>query len=250
MSQSDKKHITDAYERDGYVYLPHFMSVAEIAELNDHLTRYVAEVVPVMPANHVFYEDAADASTLKQLQDMHRHDAYFGALLMDSRLRELAEILLDDEVVPKNVEFFNKPARIGKPTPPHQDNFYFNLDPAEAVTMWLALEEADEQNGCVRYVTGSHRRGLRSHGRTGTLGFSQGITDFSSPDDQANGVAFPAQAGDLLVHHAMTVHWAEGNTSESRSRRAIGLIYFARSAQDNKTTREAYQQALQGAETR
>jgi hypothetical protein len=45
--------------------------------------------------------------------------------------------------------------------------------------------EVDAENGCVRYVKRSHRDGMREHGRTGTLGFSQGMTDFGSDDDLA-----------------------------------------------------------------
>ena len=110
--------------------------------------------------------------------------------------------------------------------------------------MWLALEDVDEENGCVRYVRGSHLRGPRPHGRTQTLGFSQGITDFGTPDDQAEAVAMPARAGDLLIHHPMLVHWAEGNRSATRSRRALGAIYFAESAREDLEAKAAYQQKL------
>jgi phytanoyl-CoA hydroxylase len=34
------------------------------------------------------------------------------------------------------------------------------LDPCEALTMWLVLEKVDEENGCVRYVRGSHKHGI------------------------------------------------------------------------------------------
>lgn len=50
-----------------------------------------------------------------------------------------------------------KPPRIGKGTPPHQDGYYFMLEPNEAVTMWMALEDVNEENGCVRYVKESHK---------------------------------------------------------------------------------------------
>jgi phytanoyl-CoA hydroxylase len=180
---------------------------------------------------------------LKQLIDMQKYNAYFDVMLNDSKFKKLAEFLLDDAVVPKTLEYFNKPPRIGKPTPPHQDNYYFMLKPAEAVTMWLALEDVDAENGCVRYVTGSHLHGVRPHGRTQTLGFSQGITDFGTEDDQASAVAFPAKAGDLLIHHSMTIHWAEANRSE-RTRKAIGWIYWAESAQEDTEAKAAYQQKL------
>lgn len=109
--------------------------------------------------------------------------------------------------------------------------------------MWLALEEVDEDNGCVCYVTGSNRKGMRPHGRTDTLGFSQGLTDFG-PDDTANEVAFHAMPGDLLVHHALTIHRAGGNRTLDRSRRALGLVYFAAHAREDSAMQKEYQKKL------
>jgi phytanoyl-CoA hydroxylase len=111
--------------------------------------------------------------------------------------------------------------------------------------MWMALEPAGDENGCVKYVKGSHLKGMRSHGRTKTLGFSQEITDFGTDSDMANEVSFPAKPGDLLVHHSLTIHRAGGNTSDTRSRKALGLIYFGESAKEDLKTKAAYQKKLQ-----
>tara|TARA_R110002049_G_scaffold93815_12_gene231611 strand:+ start:1168 stop:1539 length:372 start_codon:yes stop_codon:yes gene_type:complete len=109
-------------------------------------------------------------------------------MMFGSRFQKLAAILLEDNVVGKNTQYFNKPPKIRKP-PPHQDGYYFMLSPNEAVTMWMALEPVNQENSCVKYVKGSHKYGLRSHGRTGTLGFSQGITDYDCPYDLENEVS-------------------------------------------------------------
>ena len=111
--------------------------------------------------------------------------------------------------------------------------------------MWMALEPADDENGCVKYVRGSHLNGMRPHGRTKTLGFSQGITDFGTDADMANELSFPASPGDLLVHHSLTIHRAGGNTSDTRSRKALGLIYFGESAKEDLEAKAAYQKKLQ-----
>jgi len=177
--------------------------------------------------------------------DIHAHDAFFKDVLNNGKFKQLAEMLLDDQVIGKNLEYFNKPPVIGKPTPPHQDGYYFMLDPSVAVTMWMALEPADEENGCVKYIKGSHLKGMRPHGRTKTLGFSQGIVDFGTDDDKQNEVSFPAKPGDLLVHHSLTVHFAGGNSSATRSRKALGLIYFGESAREDVEAKKAYQMKLQ-----
>jgi phytanoyl-CoA hydroxylase len=238
------EQLPELFNRDGYVAIRGFYDAAQMAELHEQIDRFIRDVVPTLPPEHVFYENKSDKATLKQLQQIGAHDAWFGDLFDNGPFREVAEILLNDKVVPKNMQYFNKPAQVGQPTPPHQDGYYFMLDPCEAVTMWFALEDVDEENGCVRYLPGSHKLGMREHDRTETLGFSQGITDFGTVDDLANEIACPAKPGDLFVHHALTIHRADGNRSPNRSRRALGFIYYGQRAKEDVAAHEAYQKKL------
>ena len=78
-----------------------------------------------------------------------------------------------------------------------------------------------------------------------TLGFSQGIIDFGECENLQEEISFPAKPGDLLIHHSMTIHRAEGNKSNSRSRKALGLIYFGESAKEDKEAKATYQKKLE-----
>ncbi len=238
------EQIKSDYDRDGYVRLPGFLSPDELNKLLTNLNRYIEDVVPGLPNTEVFYEDKTHSNTLKQLIRMCEHDPFFRGMMDDSDFTRLAELLLDRDTSSRNMQFFNKPPKIGLPTPPHQDGYYWMINPCEGLTMWLALEEVDEENGCVRYATGSHLGGMRTHSRTNTLGFSQGITDFPSTDDKANEVVMTARPGDLLVHDAKTVHWADGNTSDARTRKAMGLVYFSDRAVADTEAQAAYQKKL------
>ncbi len=243
--ESDKiKELKTSFKRDGYVFIKKIFNLKQVEEINNKLLEFIRDVVPKMPANHVFYEDRKRPDALKQLQDMQIHSSFFNKIMVDSELEKIAEVLLGEKVIGKNVEYFNKPAQIGKATPPHQDAFYFNIKPPQAVTMWIALEAVDIENGCVSYVTGSHTKGIRPHGRTQTLGFSQSIRDYGTEEDIAGLKAFPAEPGDLLVHHCMTIHSAGPNMTPSRSRKALGLIYFGESAQPDLEAKEAYNKSL------
>ena len=233
----------DTFERDGFVVMPGFFGQEELAAIETALSRFLERRLHALPPEHVFYEDKADPATLKQIQRLHEHDAFFGELF-NHKPRRLAEELLGESVVGKNLQYFNKPPALNLPTPPHQDGWYFMLEPCRALTLWLALDPADEQNGCVRYIRGSHRRGLRPHARTQTLGFSQGITDFGLPEDTPNEVPCPARPGDLLAHHALTIHRAQANADASRSRRALGFIFYAESARENVAAHKTYQAEL------
>ncbi|MGK0186839.1 MAG: phytanoyl-CoA hydroxylase [Verrucomicrobiales bacterium] len=234
----------EQFQRDGFVAVPGFLDRDQVRECIRQLDRYVSAIAPGLPPDQVFYEDKNDPSTLKQLQCIHENDAWFREFF-NAAPRELAEELLGAEVIGRNLQYFNKPPGVGQPTPPHQDGFYFKLDPPDALTMWMALEDVDEETGCVRYVRGSHSLGMREHGLTGTLGFSQGIVDYGTSADQEHEIPMPADPGDLLAHHALTIHRADGNASLTRTRRALGFIFYSTDAQEDPVARAVYQESLQ-----
>ena len=243
MNSKNFSEVRHSFNKDGYVFLPGFLSEKNVEAINNRLLEFIKNKVPGMPFNHVFYEDINNPATLKQLQDLHIHDPFFEGILNNSEFEKIAEVLLGEKVIGKNLEYFNKPPKIGKPTPPHQDGYYFMLNPPQAITMWMALEKVDEETGCVRYIKGSHLQGMRPHGKTETLGFSQGITDYDEKDFTRE-IPFPANPGDLLIHHAMTIHRADGNKSDSRTRKALGFIYFGESAKEDMEAKNAYQKIL------
>jgi len=214
------------FERDGYIAIKPLFDADKIAEINRELARFVDTVVPTMPSSRVYYEDINDQSSLKQIQKMFEHDAYFADLMTKGVIRDVAEHLLQDKARPVNMQYFNKPPSVGQATPAHQDGYYFHLNPCSAVTGWLALEPVDEENGCVRYVRGSHKSDtFRPHGYTGLIGFSQGITDFGTDEDKRNTVSVAGDAGTFLMHHA--------------------LIYYADQAKEDAESQKRYQAELE-----
>ena len=70
------------------------------------------------------------------------------------------------------------------------------------------------------------------------------MTDLGTPSDKANEVSFLGTGGTFLMHHAKTVHWASGNKSKNRTRKALGFIYYARRARLDIAAQNAYQVAL------
>lgn len=236
--------VKTTFDEHGYVVLRGFLSADEVAEARRELDRYIADVIPTIPVDCVFYEDKDDPATLKQLPNMQDHDAYFENMLRgDTRFYRLAELLVGG-VVGRNLQLLRKPPAVGLPTPPHQDGYYYMVQPVEGLTMWLGLDVADEENGGLRYVNGSHKLGLRPHSRTQTLGFSQGITDYGNAYDLEHEQMYTAEPGDLLVHHALTVHRADGNKSADRPRAALGFVYLWDQVEENAEGLAAYRKQL------
>ncbi|MEC7842238.1 MAG: phytanoyl-CoA dioxygenase family protein [Candidatus Latescibacterota bacterium] len=240
--EDDTARLKSDFDCHGYVVIEGFMDSREAGEVAAAIDRHITEVLPSLSESAAFYEVKDRPETIMRLQNLGDHDEFFRELYLSDRFVGLAELLLDDGVVPKNMQWFNKPPRVADQTPPHQDGFYFMLEPNEALTMWLALDSVDEENGCIRYLPGAHRRQMRPHQRTEVLGFSQGIVDYGDADFEAE-VAICAEPGDLIVHHCMIVHRADANLS-ARNRAALGLVYFARRARVDEERAEAYRKEL------
>lgn len=232
----------DVFQRDGYIVLHAMVDTAEVDDIRHQIDRFIAEVVPLSSETLAFYEIVDEPTSIMRLQNMQLHNDYFRQLFEDERFVDLAAELLGEEVTGRNLQWFNKPPRVANLTPPHQDGFYFMLEPNEAVTLWLALDEADEGNGCIRYVKGSAQRGMRTHQRSDIIGFSQGITDYGDADLEAE-VPIIASPGDMFAHHCMTIHRADGNPSE-RARAALGLVYDAASSTYDEEKAQAYREQL------
>jgi phytanoyl-CoA hydroxylase len=235
-------HLRDEFHRDGFVVVRQFLDTADFADLAAQLDRYIREVVPFLADQHAFYVDKSRPATLKQLQHMGC-DAYFRDYTKHSKWLALAHALLGEPVTAQEPEWFDKPPGTASPTPPHQDNYYFNLRPPNVVTIWLALDDVDEGNGCLRYVAGSHRAGLRPHGRSNVLGFSQGIADYG-PADEAAEVPIRLAAGDAVAHHGETIHRAEPNRSANRRRRAFAMVIRGASCRRDDEAFARYSAAL------
>lgn len=228
-----------AYEQDGFVVLRSFLPAEQFAELTENLDRYIHQVVPTLSDGDAFYDDPARPATLKQMARIEQ-DAYFAEYLHHPLWTATARTLLGEEIQMQGAEWFNKPPATNHVTPPHQDNFYFCLEPPQVLTMWLALDEIDEENGCLRYYRGSHRLGIRPHARTTTLGFSQGIPAEDASLRESEEVAIRAQPNDLLIHHGNTIHRADANRSTTRHRRSFALVCRGVSARRNDAAYSRY----------
>ena len=231
-------NLKTAFDRDGFVVVREFFDATQVKRIVDEIDRYVMQVAPHVPPAFVMYEDTARPDTLKQIAYIAHYDEALRQFLNEGPAIRIAETLFGRSARGIELEWFDKPPGASRATPPHQDGYYFKIAPKEAVTLWVALDRIDKENGCIRYVASSHHLGLRPHVRTDVLGFSQGVSDYG-PDDEAREVAVVAEPGDLLAHHCLTIHRADANSSR-RHRRALGLIYYSDRVKEDVEARDAY----------
>ncbi len=234
--------LKESFDRDGYVHIAGFLSPTELADVLENLDRYKREVAPILADDRVLYDKIGDEKLLKQLVDMQNADGFFGKWLKSERTCSLANDLLGEEAAPQTLEYFEKAPQQGTPTPPHQDGYYFCLKPSKALTIWVAIDDCDDENGCLYYIRGSHREGIINHESSSVTGFSQGLP--SEHLSRREAVAMHVSAGDCLIHDSATVHYAGPNKSD-RWRRSFGLVFYAANARRDEVAWERYRASVE-----
>ena len=107
----------------------------------------------------------------RKLENAYEKDERFRAVVHSEELLSLAWQLLGGEKPPTThgSQLFTKAPGVGSVKPRHQDNYYFRYKIDDhLLTCWVALDDADEGNGCMRFIDGSHKKGLVPHDRDPT----------------------------------------------------------------------------------
>jgi len=142
-----------------------------------------------------------------------------GQLLRASRIN-----LYEDSILVKEPGATDKTAF-------HQDLSYFHVEGDQVCTAWIPLDPVRRDTGALQFVQGSHmwRRLYRPNYfvTTEAMPDTEGeqAPDFHADRRDAEILCFDTEPGDITVHHALTLHGADGNHSASVRRRAVSVRY-------------------------
>lgn len=219
----------EEFHENGVIHLGRVLNASEVTEAQGRFEA-VFDAQSRRPGKHLrnlaarsFSDDDQKADTplrMLQIMQMWVHDGFFRRLLFDPRLLDKVESLIGPDVRLFHDQGFYKPARHGGPVFFHQDNGYWHCEPPELVSIWIALDDVTEENGCLWMQLGSHRLGTADHRPTGSTALLE------TPVDTSRLVPFCMPAGHALLHHCLTVHGSHPNRS-SRPRRAHAIHYMA-----------------------
>jgi ectoine hydroxylase-related dioxygenase (phytanoyl-CoA dioxygenase family) len=224
------KEQVQQYEELGYVSGIKMLDERQIAVLKEELAELSD---PKHPGNSLFYEFSTNESTDPSKVLFHalgawRISAGFHDVLWNPRFLMAASQLLGDRAVRFwHDQLFCKPAKHGGVVAWHQDYSYWTRSiPMQHLTCWCGLDAADEENGCLYYVPGSHRWGLLE--KPVLAGEMDGLVDLLSEEQKAafRPVAIPLAAGYATFHHPLMVHGSHANATD-RQRRAFVINVFA-----------------------
>jgi ectoine hydroxylase-related dioxygenase (phytanoyl-CoA dioxygenase family) len=133
----------------------------------------------------------------------------------------IATQLLGDNVEPQGEHAIFKPARTGAATPWHQDEAYWadQMD-YHSFSLWMPLQDATIENGCMWFIPGSHRLDVQPHHSIGHDVRVHGL-ELDQLPDLTRAIACPIPAGGCTIHTNRTMHYAGPNRSDIPRRALI-----------------------------
>lgn len=136
----------------------------------------------------------------------------FRTLVLDARLVHLIRAFTGHKPMLVGDQLFLKPPHFGSAKPYHQDNFYFRIHPADQViTAWIALDDADAENGCLRYIDGSHLGPILPH--LEIPGEPYNLVPPPELIDLTRESLAVVKKGGVVFHHVNTLHTSHRNES-------------------------------------
>jgi len=131
----------------------------------------------------------------------------------ESRMQEIVRSLIDDDPLLFQSMALIKPPKIGSTKPWHQDNAYFSVKPLESTCgVWIAIDEATVQNGCMHMLRGQHKAGAFRHEHKRDCEINVRKLDLSTL------APVPLQPGGALFFSGMIPHETPPNRSDKRRR--------------------------------
>ncbi len=171
----------------------------------------------------------------------------FRQFALDPRVIEIITMLLGKQPLLMTDQVFMKPPRFGSAKPFHQDNAYFQCVPAdEVITSWVALDDVDASNGCLRYIDGSHQGPLLPH--EPLPGDPKNRVPPKDLIDLSKESLALVRKGGAVFHHSQTLHTSHRNESD-RWRRAYGGHWVTADVRCEKTEESMEGMAFKSLET-
>lgn len=216
------------FRREGYLSGIRILSEQQVDRLNEELVELTD---PKHPGHDLFYEFNSNESDDPDLVLFHALGAWrvapgFHDILWNPAFTVPASQLLEGAVRFWHDQLFCKPAGHGGVVAWHQDYSYWTRTaPLAHLTCWIGLDDADESNGCLQYIPGSHQWELLPV--TGLAGDMDAIQSVLSEEQRAQFRPVPAKLkkGEGTFHHGLTVHGSRENRSQ-RPRRATVINVF------------------------
>jgi len=231
-----KHHLTkeqiESYRSSGFIVIENLLSEEELEHWRKTVTIAVKERAGIkIPGKEIRIGEAdginedADyfGKVFDQLLNLWQTDEGVKKLMLDERLGNMAAQLAGVD----GIRIWHDQALIKRPwanpTSWHLDTPFWSFSDRNAISIWVALDNATLENGCLFFIPGSHKQ---TNFDKITIGRNMdGIFDVYPQLKNTMPVAAPMKAGSCSFHNGLTVHGANANMT-SGFRRAMTCAYM------------------------
>jgi non-haem Fe2+, alpha-ketoglutarate-dependent halogenase len=203
----------DAFNRDGYVKGVQIFSSGEMAA---HRAYFDALLARVLAAGGDSYSISTAHLKYGPVYDLITHP----------RIVQCVRDLLGENVVGWGSHYFCKLPRDGKVVHWHQDASYWPMTPSKTVTAWLAIDDADVENACMRFIPGSHHFGHLTYQLTEEAEDAVLNQRVENAEQFGQPIDVELKAGEISLHSDLLLHGSAANHSDRR-RCGLTLRYCA-----------------------
>jgi len=211
---SGNNDIVEQYQRNGYVIVPNVLDEAIIEQSKEHI-QYLQRQYPELRAEQL-------ATGVVPM------DKFWLQLVSDPRLLNIAEQFIGPDIALFASHYIAKPPRTGLPVLWHQDGSYWPLEPMKVITLWLALDDSDPDNGCMRVIPRTQGDTIVNQRDMKQTASDENVLNSSmdlSAIDASQARDLILRAGDVSIHNPNIVHGSEANKSD-RWRRGLTIRYI------------------------
>ena len=223
----------EQYQRDGYVVVEDCLDGAVVEAVTERIESYVRNDREATGFERMLEPDAAedalgDADPVRKFEGvgMVREDDVFADLVTEENVLEVVTQLQGANLSLLRSAAMLKPPRVGSEKKYHQDAAYYPIHPMDHVTVWMALDRATAENGCMQVVPGAHRDGLLGHE---AVEYDTDITIAEGDYGPEDAVALPMEPGDVLFQHCLLPHYTAPNETDDWRRAYIAAYMRNRS---------------------
>lgn len=213
------------YQENGYLVIEHFLNEGELDQWRQCTDEAVADRLGASVQVHTNQSDPNDFYAQVFTQCLRLADTHDGMhdLIFDHRLGEMGATLASiDGIRIWHDQALIKPPH-GNHTAWHLDDPYWSFDSRDAISMWIALDDATLENGCLWYLPGTHK--LASYKN---VGIGENLADIFKvyPEwKMIEPVPGPCPAGSIVWHNGLVAH-AAGPNMTIRHRRAMTCAFM------------------------
>ncbi|MHA4806595.1 phytanoyl-CoA dioxygenase family protein [Flavitalea flava] len=221
-----------SYRENGFIVIEDFLSPAELEQWRKAVMSAVtARAGQKMPGKDVkigeddgINEDAGYfGKVFDQLINLWQTNEEVKKLMIDERIGKMAADLagVDGIRIWHDQALFKRPW--ANPTAWHLDTPFWSFSDRKALSIWVALDDATFENGCLYFMPGSSQQTSFANSPIGKN--MDGIFEVYPQFLKINSMAAPMKAGSCSFHNGLTIHGANANMT-SGFRRAMTCAYM------------------------